>query len=281
MLVIGKATLIIPSLQGLQGRSMKYDTLMVKKEENVFTVTLNRPEVHNALNEKLMRELTSCFREINLDKTIRTVVLTGNGKSFCAGADLNWMKSMVKYSKEENIRDSKLLLDLYETIDTCSKPVIGKINGHAFGGGLGLLAVCDITIALPDLKFAFSEVKLGIIPAVISPYIIRRIGPAITRRLFITGERFDSSYAEHIGLIDYVVSRETFDATVEKHVEQIKSSGPLAVKEVKNLIQQYQKMDINDYKNFTVEKIAELRVSKEGQEGIHAFLEKRKPWWRE
>ncbi|MCD6468096.1 MAG: enoyl-CoA hydratase/isomerase family protein [Thermoplasmata archaeon] len=260
---------------------MSYETIAVTKEEKTITIALDRPEVHNAMNEKMMKELTSCFKKINSDEQIRVVVLTGNGKSFCAGADLNWMKSMADYTMEENISDSRLLLDLYETIDNCSKPVIGRINGHAFGGGLGLLAVCDINVATPNLKFAFSEVKLGIIPAVISPYVIRRIGIANTRRLFITGERFDSQYAEHMGLIDHVVPQDLLDETIKKYVNLTLTSGPNAVKEVKNLVRMYQELKTGEYKEYTVKKIAELRVSKEGQEGIRAFLEKKKPSWRE
>lgn len=258
---------------------MKYETIEVFKEKDVVTVQLNRPEVHNAMNKKLMKELTSCFKELSQDDNTKIIILTGSGKSFCAGADLNWMKSMVKYSIEENIQDSKLLLDLFETIYNCPKPAIGRINGHAFGGGLGLLAICDITIAVPGLKFAFSEVKLGIIPSVISTFIVKRIGIANMRRLFITGERFDSEYAKKIGLIDYVVPKEKFDAEIQKCAEQLRSSGPRAIQEVKNLVNKCQQMDVKRYKEFTVKKIAELRVSQEGQEGINAFLEKRKSKW--
>lgn len=258
---------------------MKYETIEILREKDVVTVALNRPEVHNAMNEKLMRELTSCFKELSIEDKTKIIILTGNGKSFCAGADLNWMKSMAKFSKEENIKDSRLLLDLFETIYNCPKPVIGRINGHAFGGGLGLIAVCDLTIAPPGLKFAFSEVKLGIIPAVISTFVVRRIGLSHMRRLFITGERFNSEHAKEIGLIDYVVPEEEFDVKIQKYVEQIRSSGPKAIEEVKNLVNNYQKMDVEHYKEFTVEKIAELRVSQEGQEGVNAFLEKRKPKW--
>ena len=185
---------------------MTYETLEVKKENDIVTISLNRPDVHNAMNEQLMKELTQCFQEMSRDDKIRIIVLTGNGKSFCAGADLNWMKSMVNYSKEENIRDSRLLLDLYETIYQCPKPVIGKINGHAFGGGIGLVAVCDLAFAIPGCKFAFSETKLGIIPSVISTYVLRRIiGISHVRRLFITGERLSTEYAEKIGLRYYIV----------------------------------------------------------------------------
>ena len=258
---------------------MKYGTLEIHKEKGVVTVRLNRPEVHNAMNEKLMKELTTCFKELSSDDAIRIIVLTGNGKSFCAGADLNWMKSMAKYSKEENIQDSRLLLDLYEAIYSCPKPVIGRINGHAFGGGIGLVAVCDIAIASPGLKFAFSETKLGIIPSVISTYIARRIGLSNMKRLFITGERFISEYAKEIGLVDYVVTEEDLDAEIQKYAKWLHSSGPKSIAEIKNLVDKCQKMDAEEYKEFTVEKIAELRISDEGQEGISAFLEKRKSKW--
>ena len=258
---------------------MKYETIEIQKENNVATIFLNRPDVHNAMNEKLMKELTTCFHELGKDDSIRTIILTGKGKSFCAGADLNWMKSMAKYSKEENINDSRLLLNLYEAIYNCPKPVIGRVNGHAFGGGIGLFAVCDIIIAVPDCKFAFSEVKLGIIPAVISTYIVRKIGLSNMRRLFLTGERFNSEYAKEVGLIDYVITPEELDEKIKNYTELLQSSGPIAIVEVKKLIDSCENMDREKYKEHTVEKISELRVSKEGQEGINAFLEKRKSKW--
>jgi len=260
---------------------MRFDTIEVFKKTDIATVSLNRPKVHNAMNESLMKELTNCFKDISNDNTIRVVVLTGKGKSFCAGADLNWMKSMVNYTKEENIKDSRLLLDLYEAINICPKLVIGKINGHAFGGGIGLIAVCDITISIPGLKFAFSETNLGIIPSVISTFVSPRVSAADMRRLFITAERFDSTIAHKIGLIDYIVNPEELDAKVDFYIEQSRYSGPLAIGEVKNLIKNLRKMSIEKYKEFTIKKISELRVSQEGQEGINAFLEKRKPKWRE
>jgi len=258
---------------------MKHETIELKEKDGVATVSLNRPDVHNAMNEKLMKELTSCFNQLDKDGKIRVIILTGNGKSFCAGADLNWMRSMVNYSKEENIRDSKLLLDLYESIYSCSKPVIGRVNGHAFGGGIGLFAVCDIVIAVPNCKFAFSEVKLGIIPSVISTFVGRRLKISVMKRLFLTGERFDSNYAKEVGLVDYVVNEEEFDSKVQKYVDLLFSSGPNAIKEVKLILNNYEKLDKTKYKEHTVKKIAELRVSDEGQEGINAFLEKRKSKW--
>ena len=260
---------------------MKYGTIEVNIENFVAKIYLNRPEVHNAMNEKLMKELTTCFSGLNSNEKIRVIVLSGHGKSFCAGADLNWMKSMVKYSKEENINDSRLLLNLYESIYNCSKPVIGRVNGHAFGGGIGLFAVCDIVFAVPDCKFAFSEVKLGIIPSVISTYVVRRLGLANMKRLYITGERFDSIYGNEIGLIDYVVPEEEIDNKIQKYIDLLISSGPMAIKEIKKLVYFCEKMDREEYKEHTVKKIAELRISEEGQEGINAFLEKRKTKWSE
>jgi methylglutaconyl-CoA hydratase len=260
---------------------MKYDTLVIQKTKNITTIYLNRPDVHNAINEKLMKELTICFKGLYKDDNTRIIILTGNGKSFCAGADLHWMKSMMKYSKEENIKDSSLLLDLFETIYNCPKPIIGIINGSAFGGGIGLLAVCDIVIAVPDCKFSFSEVKLGIIPAVISTYVVRRIGISNMRRLFITGERFDSSYAKEIGLVDHVVPEHDLKDFIKQYIELLCFSGPKAITEIKKLINTYEKLDLEKYKEFTVKKIAELRISDEGQEGMNAFLEKRKAKWSE
>ncbi len=258
---------------------MEYETIKLERKKDIVTVILDRPEIHNAMNEKMMQELTSCFQNLSKDDKTRVIILTGNGKSFCAGADLNWMKRMVNYSMEENIEDSNLLLELYESIYSCSKPVIAKVNGHAFGGGIGLFAVCDIAIAIPNCKFAFSEVKLGIIPAVISTYIARRLKLSDMRRLFITGERFNSDYAEKMGLIDFIATEEDIDDIVDRYVSLLKSSGPKAIIEIKNLVDNYEKLSIEEYKDYTVRKISELRVSNEGQEGINAFLEKRKPKW--
>lgn len=261
---------------------MTYETLKVEKDKDTATIFLNRPEVHNAMNEQLMKELIQCFNDLIDEKSIRIIILTGNGKSFCAGADLNWMKSMVNYSKEENIRDSNLLLDLYNTIYYFPKPVIAKVNGHAFGGGIGLFAACDLAIAIPNCKFAFSEVKLGIIPSVISTFIARRtIGLAHMRRFFITGERFTSAEAEKIGLIDITSQHDEIDKMIDKYVSILRSSGPKAIREVKKLIDRYEQCSLDEYTYHTVEKIAELRISNEGQEGINAFLEKRKAQWSE
>jgi methylglutaconyl-CoA hydratase len=261
---------------------LNYQTIELHKQDGFATISLNRPDVHNAMNELLMKELTSCFKSCEKDGAIRIIILTGEGKSFCAGADLNWMKSMVGYSKEENIRDSNLLLDLYESIYDCPKPVIARVNGHAFGGGIGLFAACDLVISVPEAKFAFSEVKLGIIPSVISSFVARRMkGIAHMRRYFITGERFTAADAESLGLVDYVVPVDDLDHTVETYASILRSSGPHAISEVKKLIKHYEHLSIDKFKKHTVEKISELRISDEGQEGISAFLEKRKPLWSE
>ncbi|MCK4718470.1 MAG: enoyl-CoA hydratase/isomerase family protein [Thermoplasmata archaeon] len=242
------------------------------------TVALNRPEIHNAFNSQLIEEMEDCFRKLGEDKEVSCIVLTGTGKSFCAGADLNWMKSMIGYTREENEADSWAMADMFETIYTCPKPVLGRINGSAFGGGLGLLAVCDYVISVPDAKFAFSEVKLGIAPAVISPYVLKRIGPSRARYLFISGERFGPEQAREYGLVDEIVDGD-MDEIVEKKAKILSSSGPIAIARNKELVAKVTDMGWEEARKYTVGLIAELRTSPEGQEGIGAFLEKRRPHW--
>ena len=258
---------------------IEHETVRVVKEKNVAVISLSRPRVHNAMNEKMMRELIDCFKSLNQDNDVKIIILTGEDGSFCAGADLNWMKKMVNYSHEENIKDSQLLLDLYETIYSSPKPTIARVNGHAFGGGIGLFAACDIVVASDSCKFAFSEVKLGIIPAVISTFVRRRMSVSTMKHLFITGERFNAEYAKEIGLVDIVTPRDRLDEQIEKQVGLLRSSGPKAIEEVKKLLDALEQTSLKNYKEYTVKKIAELRTSKEGQEGINAFLEKRKPRW--
>ena len=258
---------------------MSQETIQTSRAEGILTITLNRPEVHNAFSEQLIADLIAGFQSIRTDEEIYAVILTGNGKSFCAGADLNWMREMVRYSKEQNIKDSEKILQLYETIATCPKPVIGRINGPAFGGGVGLVAVCDLSVCVPDAKFAFTEVKLGLIPAVISSFVAQRLSPAVMRRLFMTGERFDAQTAKAIGLVDAVVPVEELNATIQGWCNQLRTSGPKAIGEVKTLIATMVHMDPKQYQASTVETIAALRISPEGQEGMSAFLEKRKPKW--
>src|SRR3954452_12320745 len=212
---------------------MTYKTLLVEEADGVLTVTLNRPDVHNAFNEELIGEAIDLFGGI-AESTARVVVLRGTGANFCAGADLNWMSRMVSYTRDENVRDSALLAKMYSLIDACPIPVIGRIQGAAIGGGVGLVAVCDIVLAAKDCKFGLSEVKLGILPAVISPYVISKIGRSHARALFLTGERFDVERVLRIGLVHRVV--DDLDVAVDETLKQLTTSGPEAVRECKKLI---------------------------------------------
>lgn len=257
---------------------MPYNTLLVDERDGIVSVTLNRPEVHNAFNDELIGEAVDLFGAIG-SRDARAVVLRGTGPNFCAGADLNWMSRMVSYSRDENVRDSALLAKMYALIDECPLPVIGRIQGAAIGGGVGLVSVCDIVIAAKDCKFGLSEVKLGILPAVISPYVIGKIGRSQARALFLTGERFDSERALRIGLVHRIA--DDLDAAVDETIKQLMSSGPEAVRECKKLIAYVASNQLADAIPYTIEAIAARRVSEEGQGGMKAFLAKEKaPWVR-
>jgi methylglutaconyl-CoA hydratase len=258
---------------------MGYKTLLVEESEGVLLVTLNRPEVHNAFNEELIAEAIEVFRTVG-QRDVRAVVLRGSGSNFCAGADLNWMSQMVRYTRDENVRDSANLAQMYATINECDLPVIGRIQGAAIGGGVGLVAVCDIAICTRDAKFGLAEVKLGILPAVISPYVISKIGPTHARALFLTGERFDADRAMRIGLVHRVVEdTAALDPAVNEAIDQIRTSGPQAVRECKKLIAHVAAHDAIDAIPYTIEAIATRRVSEEGQSGMNAFLKKEKAPW--
>jgi methylglutaconyl-CoA hydratase len=258
---------------------MSYKTLLVEEGEGVLSVTLNRPEVHNAFNDELIAEAIDLFGSIG-GRGVRAVVLRGTGPNFCAGADLNWMSRMVSYSREENVRDSSLLAKMYALIDECPLPVIGRIQGAAIGGGVGLVAACDIAIAASESKFGLSEVKLGILPAVISPYVIGKIGRSQARALFLTGERFDAERALRIGLVHRVVDdAAALDAAVADTIEQIRTSGPEAVRECKKLIAYVATHEPADAIPYSIDAIATRRVSEEGQAGMKAFLAKEKAPW--
>ena len=257
----------------------KYNNILFENRAGVARVTLNRPDVRNAFNEDLIIEICILFQNIKDDDSVRVVVLTGAGSAFCAGADLNWMKKVIDYDIEENVMDAEHLVDMLEFIDTCPKPVIGRINGPTMGGGCGLVAVCDIAIASFDAKFAFSEVKLGIVPAIISPYVIRKIGIGPTRELFLTGERFDAHRAKEIGLVNAVAQPESLDSAIDTKINLLLSSGPKAIAEVKKLVRKVPYVVPTELRKYTAELIAKLRVSDEGQEGISAFLNKRDASW--
>lgn len=251
--------------------------LRVEIADGVARVVLNRPELHNAFDEGLIQSLTQTFEALREDDSVRVVMLMGEGRSFCAGADLNWMGKMVHYSFQENLEDARALARMFEAIDHCPKPVVGRVHGAAMGGGAGLVAVCDVAVTVPSAKFAFSEVKLGLIPSVIAPYVVRKIGMGHARALFITGERFDAETALRIGLVHRVVPPESLDEAVNALVQECLSNGPIAMASAKMLLHATQTLPPDELRSLTIARIAELRVSPEGQEGIRAFLEKRKP----
>jgi methylglutaconyl-CoA hydratase len=258
---------------------MAYKTLRVELSDGVLSVTLDRPDVHNAFNDELIAEAIDVFSSIDTNAA-RAVVLKGTGRNFCAGADLNWMSRMMSYTREENARDSSLLAKMFAVINECPLPVVGRIQGAAIGGGVGLVAVCDIAISMDDTKFGLSEVKLGILPAVISPYVIAKIGETHARALFLTGERFEAARAMQIGLVHRTVDTiEALDAAVYETVTQLKTSGPEAVRECKRLISHVAGHPLIDAIPYTIDAIASRRVSPEGQAGMQAFLNKElAPW---
>ena len=258
---------------------MAYKTLQVELSGGILTVTLDRPDVHNAFNENLIAEAIDLFSAIDTDAT-RAVVLKGTGKNFCAGADLTWISRMVSFTHDENVRDSSKLAKMFALMNECPVPIVGRIQGAAIGGGVGLVAVCDIAIAAGNAQFGLSEVKLGILPAVISPYVIAKIGQSHARALFLTGERFDAQRALRIGLVHRVVETESeLDAAVYESVTQLKTSGPEAVRACKKLIAHVATHELADSIPYTIEAIASRRVSQEGQEGMQAFLNKGLAAW--
>ncbi|OPX18183.1 enoyl-CoA hydratase [candidate division WOR-3 bacterium 4484_100] len=257
----------------------RFQTLLYEIEKRVARVVFNRPEIHNAFNDIMINELITVFDDIEENRDLRVVILTGRGKSFCAGADLNWMKRVKDFSYDENLQGSLALSEMLYKIYTCSKPTIARVNGTAIGGGTGLVAVCDIAIGAENAKFSFSEVKLGLIPACISPYVIKKCGEGRCREFFLTGERLTAQKALNAGLLNMVVPLEKLDEAVDHLVDQLLSSGPEAIKRCKELIRNVPGMDWEEVKRYTAEVIARMRVSEEGQEGMNAFLEKRKPKW--
>jgi methylglutaconyl-CoA hydratase len=257
----------------------EHRTIVVNRSGPLLTITLNRPEVHNAFNEVMIAELHEAIDRIVRKGGVRVVVLTGMGRSFCAGADLNWMRRVKDYSYEENLAESRQLADLMYGIYALPVPTVARVNGAAIGGGTGFLAACDVVIAAETATFSLSEVKLGLVPAVISPYVIRRVGESRCRQLMLTGERFKADRAGRYGLVNTVVPIEDLDNAVTERVAQLLSSGPEALKTCKELLHRVPLMDFQEARDYTAEVIARLRISPEGQEGMAAFLDKRKPSW--
>lgn len=261
---------------------MKQTISSTTDERGVLTLCMNRPEVHNAFDADMIRELTAALKAAAQDDKVRLVVITGTGSCFSAGADLNWMRGLVNASQEVNERDALRLAELMRSLNYLSKPTIARINGAAFGGGLGLIAAADITVAVDCASFGLTEARLGLVPAVISPYVIRRIGETYARRYFLSAERFDSKQAVAIGLVQQSVPVEQLDSAVEDNIRRILNSGPLAVARAKQLVFEMAGHSVETQKitdELTARLIARLRVSAEGQEGLAAFLEKRKPGW--
>lgn len=256
-------------------------SLLVDKKDGVARITLNRPNVRNAFDDALIASLTKAFDELNRDATVKVVILTGNGPAFCAGADLNWMKRMAGYSYDENLRDAGALADMLATLDGLDKPTIARVHGPAFAGGTGLVAACDIAVGTPEAKFCFSEAKLGLSPATISPYVMRAIGARAASRYFLTAEVFDAAEAFRIGMLSALVPAAELDATIDGLARHLLDGGAEALARIKDLIRQVAGRPIDDaLKSDTARRIAEIRVSTEGKEGIAAFLEKRKPSWK-
>ena len=260
---------------------MSQASLAVETQGPVGLVTLDRPERHNAFDDVLIADLTEALRAMEADDKVRLVVLSGTGKSFSAGADLNWMKRMAGFSKDENQRDAMALGALMRTLAHLRKPTVARVHGAAYGGGVGLVACCDIAVALQGATFSLSEVKLGLVPAVIAPYVVSAIGERAARRYFLTAERFDAAEAWRIGLVhELAVNEEELDQKVGEIVDALLACGPVAQREAKDLIRAVAHRPVtSEVIQDTAERIARIRSSPEGREGVAAFLEKRKPGW--
>lgn len=259
-----------------------YRHLRVAREGGVERVTLNRPEVRNAFNDELIAELTAWAGIVHQAKpgVVRAIVLAGAGPSFSAGADIAWMAKSAGYSEAENLRDATAASRMFAALDTLPVPVVGRIQGAAIGGGAGLAAVCDVVVAEDQAVFAFTEVKLGIAPAVISPFVVAKIGRSAARELFLTGARFTARRAHEIGLVHEVVPAAALDEAVDACLGHLLEGGPEALAATKALVADVAERTVADAMPITAKVIASRRVSPEGQEGLHAFLQKRKPQWR-
>jgi methylglutaconyl-CoA hydratase len=256
-----------------------YKTIETSLEKGVYTIRLNRPDVHNAFNETMLQELTDCFQTLDHEHVV-CVVLRGNGKSFCAGVDLNWMKAVSQNSYEVNYQESLFLANCFYLIYTCQKPTIAMVHGVALGGANGLLSACDLAYCADDAVFSLSEVKIGIVPACISPYVIKRVGEYGAKELMLTGRRINGKEAERFRLVNKSVPAEDLDRVLEDLIALLRTSGPKAMSHCKELIYQVSnELTLEQAIDYTAKMIADIRASEEGQEGMNAFLEKRKPNW--
>jgi methylglutaconyl-CoA hydratase len=258
---------------------MSYRFLQVKRDGPIEHLVLNRPDVRNAFNDEMVGELAAWAGAARADTTLRAVVLSGAGATFCAGADLTWMSSMVSYSTEDNVRDATAVSTMFDALNTLPVPLIGRVHGAALGGGCGLVSVCDIVVSDEQALFGFTETKLGILPAVIAPFALAKIGISAARELFLAGMRFSAARAQAIGLVHAVTSADALDERVQHYVREVLTAGPGAIARAKALIQQIAGRPPADVRALTSQTIANQRVSAEGQEGMRAFLEKRKAAW--
>jgi methylglutaconyl-CoA hydratase len=247
---------------------------------HVARVWLNRPEVRNAFNDEVIAALTTTFMELSADETLRVIVLGGHGKAFCAGADLNWMKTMAGYSWDENRADAQKLADMLWTLDQCPVPVVGRIQGDCYAGGMGLAAICDVLVAVEGATFCLSEARLGLLPATISPYVVRALGVQASRRYMVTAERFSAVRAHALGMVHELATPETLDATVDGIVATLAVNGPKAARECKRLVRDVGGAPLTaQLRAETARRIADIRASDEGREGLQSFLQKRPPGW--
>ena len=254
--------------------------LRIATANHVATVVLSRPDVRNAFNDEVIAELSQAFIQLGDDPQVRAIVLMAEGPAFCAGADLNWMRRMADYSREENEQDAEKLAFMLRTIYECPKPTIARVQGDVYAGGMGLVACCDMAVSVDTANYCLSEVKLGLIPATISPYVIRAMGPRASHRYLLTAERFSAAEALRIGFVHEVVPADQLDATVSTWVQALLAASPNAIKECKKLVQYVADRDITRLLiDHTVKAIADIRASDEGKEGVQSFLNKRKPAW--
>lgn len=258
---------------------MAFKCITVRREGGVEHLVLNRPEVRNAFNEEMIREITWWADSVATDRDVRVVVLSGEGPVFCAGADVRWMSRMVGASHDENLQDATEAARMFLGLDHLRVPLVGRVHGAALGGGAGLCAICDIVVAASDATFGFTEVKLGILPAVISPFVIAKIGRSAARELFLTGGRFDAHRAREIGLVHAVTPADALDARVSAYVDELLTAAPGAIAAAKALIPEVARRGPSEATTLTCDALATRRVSAEGQEGLKAFLENRRPAW--
>lgn len=257
-------------------------TLRIATQGHVATVTLNRPDVRNAFNDETIAEMSAAFKQLGTDASVRAIVLAAEGKAFCAGADLNWMRRMADYTREENLKDAAQLAEMLRLMDQCPKPIVARVQGDVYAGGMGLVSVCDVAVSVESAHYCLSEVKLGLMPATISPYVIRAMGPRAAHRYFLTGERFSANEALRIGLVHQVEPIEMLDSAVGAIVDALVHASPNAVREGKQLLHDVAGRTIDQALiDHTVDGIADIRASAEGKEGVQSFLNKRKPNWLE